>query len=90
MAVGILMNVACTPEQYDAVIRDLQTAGAGAPPGRLYHVAGPTDGGWRVVDVWESPAHFEAFAATLIPIMQRRDVPPVQPTIFPVHKINAG
>ena len=90
MAVGILMNIACTQDQYDAVIRDLETAGAGAPPGRLYHVAGPIDGGWRVLDVWESPASFEAFAPTLLPITQKHAVPPFQPEVFLAHNIIAG
>lgn len=83
------MDLACTQEQSDAVIRDLETAGAGAPQGRRYHVAGPVAGGWRVVDVWDSPASFEAFAATLVPIMRRRDVPPAEPDGFPAHNIIA-
>jgi hypothetical protein len=30
-------------------------------PGAIAHVAGPIEGGWRVVDVWESEEAFERF-----------------------------
>jgi len=51
------------------VMRRLEAAGAAAPSGRQYHVAGPAGGAWRVADVWDSQAAFEAFAHTLLPIM---------------------
>ena len=31
------------------------------PPGGISHAAGPTEEGWRVVDVWESEEAFETF-----------------------------
>jgi hypothetical protein len=31
------------------------------PAGRILHTAGPTDTGWRVVDVWESRDALERF-----------------------------
>jgi hypothetical protein len=31
------------------------------PDGLLLHVAGPTDEGFRVIDIWASRAHFERF-----------------------------
>ncbi|MCW2905821.1 MAG: hypothetical protein JWL68_610, partial [Actinomycetia bacterium] len=43
-----------SPEQYDDTIKRLEEAGAGAPPGRLYHVALESDGLIQVFDVWES------------------------------------
>jgi hypothetical protein len=30
-------------------------------PGAIAHVAGPIEGGWRVVDVWESEEAFQRF-----------------------------
>ena len=42
----------------------------GMPPegelgeGQIAHIAAPTDGGWRVVDVWESEEAFHKFAQT--------------------------
>ena len=58
-----------TPELYDEVIRRLEEAGAGAPEGRSNHFALETNGEIQVFDVWESQQAFEAFGATLLPIM---------------------
>ena len=45
MAVAILFDIpGARRSQYDAVIRKLQDAGEGAPPGRLYHVVGANTG----------------------------------------------
>jgi hypothetical protein len=54
---------------YDEVIRRLEEAGAGAPEGRSNHFALETNGEIQVFDVWESQQAFEAFGATLLPIM---------------------
>jgi hypothetical protein len=35
--------------------------GPDRPPGLLAHVAGPAEGGWRVINVWESEAEFRRF-----------------------------
>jgi hypothetical protein len=32
-------------------------------PGAILHVAGPIEGGWRAVDVWESQEAFDRFFA---------------------------
>jgi hypothetical protein len=45
------------------------------------------DGGWRVLDVWESPESFQAFAQTLIPITRDAGIEPFQPDIYLVHNI---
>jgi hypothetical protein len=40
MALGFyFVNKGFTPEKYEDAIRQLKAAGAGAPEGRLYHVA---------------------------------------------------
>jgi hypothetical protein len=43
-----------TQEQYDEAIRGMESGGLTGSEGLLAHVAGPTERGWRVVDVWES------------------------------------
>lgn len=68
MAVGILLEFpGVTLEQYEQLAHDVSLSGA--PEGALIHVCGPTsDGGWRIVDVWESQEAFERFAnEVLIP-----------------------
>jgi len=75
---------------YDAVIKRLEDAGAGAPAGRLYHVAWESDGQIQVFDVWESQESFEAFGETLIPIMAEFGADPGQPQVSMVHNIVPG
>jgi hypothetical protein len=79
-----------TPERYDDTIKRLEEAGAGAPPGRLYHVALESDGLIQVFDVWESEESFRAFGATLMPIMTELGADPGQPQISPVRNVIKG
>jgi hypothetical protein len=79
-----------TTSAYDDAISGLEAAGAAAPAGRLYHVALETDGQIEVFDVWDSQESFEAFGATLMPIMAELGADPGQPRVLPVHNIIAG
>ena len=91
MAIVVAFNIpGMTADQYDKGLKQLDDAGAGSPDGRLYHVAAPSDGGWFVTDVWESPEKFEKFGETLIPILQGLGVTPAEPTVYPVHNIVKG
>lgn len=47
-------------EQFEAVLRPVFHAQP-APAGRLVHLSGPMQDGWRVLDVWESKANADAF-----------------------------
>jgi hypothetical protein len=51
-----------TAEQYRAVIDAIGPA-VENPPGRIFHAAGPTEGGWILLTVWETKEQFERFAA---------------------------
>lgn len=89
MTVALIMDFdGGTSAQYDAVIEAMQLGGR-MPDHGLYHAAGPWQGGWRVVDAWESDEAFQAFAADQIgphtraqglpePRMQRLDVAQVR------------
>ena len=79
-----------TAAEYDTAITRLEAAGAGALAGRLYHVAMETDGQVQVFDVWDSQESFEAFGATLLPIMAAVGADPGQPMVAPVHNIIEG
>ena len=74
-------------QQYDQVIKDLEAAGFGNIPERLYHVAAPQGEGWHVTDVWESQEAFNHFAETMVPIMLSTGVEPADPLVLPVHNI---
>lgn len=47
-----------TLDPYDAVDRQV---GPEAPDGAHVHIAGKTEDGFRVIEVWDSPEHIERF-----------------------------
>ena len=91
MALGMYFTpTSFAPSVYDEGLKRLEAAGAGAPAGRLYHVALETDGQIQVFDVWDSQESFEAFGATLLPIMAELGADPGQPSVSRVHNIIEG
>ena len=56
--------IGMSSEKYDAVLSRLEAEGAGAPPGRLYHVSYGSRDNVQVIDVFESSQAFEAFLDT--------------------------
>jgi hypothetical protein len=76
-------------EKYAEILRRLEKAGAGAPPGRLHHTCyGPKDA-LLVIDVYDTPQSFEAFGKTLVPILTEMGVR-ATPDVRPVHNIIVG
>jgi hypothetical protein len=71
MAYGIVhFFPGATQAQYEASIAKVHPA-VGLPAGQIFHAAGPSDGGWRIVAVHESQESWEAFRdGTLMPSMQ--------------------
>jgi hypothetical protein len=91
MAIGIYFRPASmNAEQYDEVIRRLDAAGAGKPPGRSYHVCFGTGDQLQVFDIWDSQEAFDRFGATLMPILQELRLDPGQPMPEPVHNVITG
>jgi hypothetical protein len=91
MALGIYFeHVGFTPEKYDSAIEQLEAAGAGSPKGRTLHVALEAEGHVNVFDVWESQEDFDAFGATLVPILTELGVSLAAPMIAKVHNIIEG
>jgi len=80
-----------TRDQYDDALDKLEDAGLGEPDGRVHHVAGLDENNsvW-VLDVWETPEHFEAFGETLMPILGELGVEPGEPMISPLHNYMGG
>ena len=86
MALGFYFApAAMTTEQYSETLRRLKKAGAYHPAGRTYHACFGTPDKLAVFDVWTSQAAFDAFGATLLPILQSLGVDPGQPAVMPVH-----
>jgi hypothetical protein len=79
-----------TQEKYDLTLGQLEEAGAGAPAGRLFHVALETDGAINVFDIWESQEAFDAFGQTLVPILAAAGIELTPPMIARVHNTIQG
>jgi hypothetical protein len=79
-----------TTDKYDEAIRQLEANGAGAPEGRLYHVALERDGEVQVFDIWESQEAMDAFGAALVPVLGGLGVDPGEPMVQPVHNVIEG
>jgi len=78
-------------QKYSRAISDLESAGQGKPKGRQYHVAArQEDGSIIVTDIWESAALLEEFGKTLIPILNKAGVTPVEPRVYPVQNVIEG
>ena len=77
-----------TAKDYDQVWDDLRAAGQSNPKGLMSHVGfARPEGGWMVVDVWESEEAFNEFGKTLMTIFQKNgsQVPP--PQVIPAHYV---
>ncbi len=91
MALGLYFTPSSfTPARYDDALKRLEEAGAGAPPGRLHHVAMEVDGLIQVFDIWESEEAFQAFGETLVPILTDLGVDPGQPQVSPIYNVIKG
>jgi hypothetical protein len=91
LAVGIRIKLAgVTQEQFDAA-HDHVNPERSAPAGLLFHSSGPIDGGWGIIDFWESRADFDAFLeGRIVPGMAAAGVQPEGPPDikeFPVHEV---
>ncbi len=82
-----------TQEEFD-VVHNHVNPDRSVPPGMLFHSSGPIDGGWGVIDFWESRADFDRFLETRIqPGMEASGVPiqaPPDIKEFSVHEFIAG
>lgn len=97
-AVWIEFGSAMSAELYDQVNNRVNPPGA-PPAGLIFHSAGPSpDGGWRIIDVWDSRESFDSFfGSTVGPVLaelvgEEALAQGEPPTIvsWPVHNHNAG
>lgn len=92
MAVGLRLKFdGGTQEQYDAIHSHMDID-HNPPEGLLFHSSGPIDGGWAVIDFWESRDAFDRFGESrLQPAIQelgdRTFQGPPDIKEFPVHHI---
>ena len=89
MTIGIRMKFSgVTEEQFDAM-HDVINPERETPAGLVFHASGPIDGGWGVIDFWESRADFDAFSVRIQEAVagsgMELDAPP-DVKEFPVHE----
>ena len=89
MAVGIRIKLqGISQEQFDKA-HDHVNPDRTPPKGLLFHASGPIDGGWGIIDFWESRAAFDTFAEKIESGMAAAGVQPQGPPDikeFPVHE----
>ena len=87
MAIVVKFSVSnSSVEKYEEVLRRLEAAGAVAPRGQLFHVTYGSRDNLQVINVYDSPASFENFGETLVPILQELGITAV-PEVQEAYKI---
>jgi hypothetical protein len=66
MAIAMMVEIpGLTQEQYETAVQQVNQAGSPVG-GALVHAAGSMEGGWRVLEVWESQAVADAFYSSAL------------------------
>jgi len=92
MAIGLRLKFnGGTVEQYQAINAQMGVA-EDPPEGLIFHAGGPVEGGWGILDFWESRDHFDRFLEGRLgqAIQELGDqAPPGPPDIkeFPVQNV---
>ena len=91
MPVGFIIEVPTGTQQlYDQAMTELNIP-EHPIDGLISHTAGPVEGGWRVIDVWQSDEKFGAFGATRLgPALAKIGMPEPKITRFEVHNFLRG
>ena len=77
-----------TAQQYDGAMPRIEASGQFPPEGLDYHVAFESGGNFRVSEVWDSMAQFEAFGQRLMPILAESGIELAgPPEIVEIHNI---
>jgi quinol monooxygenase YgiN len=77
-----------TSEKYDAVMPAIEASGEFPPNGLDYHVAFSSGGSFRVSEIWDSQAQFEAFGQRLMPILAAGGIELAgPPEIVEIHNV---
>ena len=89
MAIGLLLDIdGMDTKMYDELNAAANFPGE-VPAGLISHVAGPTESGMRVLDIWESRADFDRFVNDRLgPALGRIDAHPIKlsmPQVFDIH-----
>jgi hypothetical protein len=87
MAVAMMVDNPQGSQEIYERLRDL--IGLERPAGGIFHLAGPSpNGGWRVIEVWESEEDAKRFfEERVMPAAEAVGAaPPPAPQLWPVHR----
>jgi hypothetical protein len=90
MSVAVIVDLPNGNEQRYKQVSAIIFPDGKLPEGWLLHLAGPIEGGWRVVNVVPSQEEFETFASErLRPAFEQAGEPDIVPelTFFPVYRL---
>ena len=81
-----------TKEQYEAALPAVHPSREKLPKGQFFHAAGPSDGGWTVVAVWDSKEGWEQFRDDILMPKMKQGIEgaftaPPQETVFEVDNL---
>ena len=83
-------NPNVTQEQYDAVSERVGVSADNMPDGGILHAAGQgPDGGWRVVEIWESEEAARKFDEERVePMLQQAGIEHPPPETWQLHNLS--
>ena len=91
MAFAILAEIPeLTREQYEMVVKKVNEGGT--PAGALFHAGGPIEGGYRLVEVWDTREAADAFYGSAL-LKEATAALTTQPRIlmtWPVYGADTG
>jgi hypothetical protein len=81
-----------TKEQYEASIAAVHPSKKTLPKGQIFHVAGPSAGGWTIVAIHDSQESWEHFRDEILMPQMKKGInggfaAPPQETAFGVHNL---
>jgi hypothetical protein len=89
MAIAVYFHPkAMTLDKFEETHRRLDEAGQAQPAGRIHHSCFGEDGDLMVYDIWESAEAFQAFGATLMPILEAVGLDAGQPSVMQLHRLD--
>jgi hypothetical protein len=88
MAVLVVSTVPGGTAEQDQAIMKALNLGDAPPPGARIRMAGPVDGGWRILSLWESQEEFERFRDDrLMPALEQVGRPAPQFEYWPMESV---
>ena len=88
MTIEVRMEIlGMTKENYEAINSQLGPK-VNVADGFIAHLAGPIDGGYRVVELWQTQEAYGRFVEeVLLPVAQKAGLPAIHPQVLTVDNL---